>query len=166
MAVLALPAGATLRVRSATPVWVRGETRVLADRRAVSDAPLSLRLDGERGHAGERAAFEIVVEATGSEGVAEPVVEVTLPAAAAIDERLFASLRGTAVVRRVEGPDGAGVLRLRLAPLGPHGVHHVPLPLRWRGEPAGAQVSLEAYERSRPWLRTGLPGAASEGEVP
>ena len=145
---------ATVRVRSDGRVFVRGELRALVPYAAQTDLALDARIDGDVGVRGDRAGLELVIEATGEEAIAEPIVEIALPSLAAFDAAARASIAGASAVVAIEGPDGAGVLRLSLAPLRAHGTHRVALPLRWRASGRAHGLGVVVYDRMRPWLMT------------
>jgi len=56
--------------------------------------------------------------------------------------------------------DGAGVVRLRLAPLAADAEARVTLPWRWIAAGRVAGPSLVAYDASTPWRMTVRPGEA------
>jgi len=51
----------------------------------------------------------------------------------------------------VDGPDGAGVLRIALTALRGRGIDRVPLPLRWRASGHSHGLGIVVYDRARPW---------------
>lgn len=150
--------GSTVVVTSERPAWVRAESRYLLPIRRTVAGPLSVRLEGDVGRLGRRAGLELVVEATGGDPVPAPVVEVQLPGAARLDDRARATLSRSDAVARVSPPDGAGVVRVHLAPLAGGGAHRVPLPLSWIGRGRTLGLSLTAYEASTPWNASVTPG--------
>ncbi|MCZ7686326.1 MAG: hypothetical protein M5U28_49195 [Sandaracinaceae bacterium] len=120
---------ASVTLESEHPLIARLESRFVVEPREASGGPLTLRIEGEPGRLGDRSAYELVVEGSGAVGA--PVVEVALPGAAQLDETAMAALGRSGSVRRVEPVDGAGVVRVHLAPLAEGGTHRVPLPWRW-----------------------------------
>jgi hypothetical protein len=167
--------GASVRVRSDTRVFVRGEVRSIARYAASGEGAIDVRIEGEVGVLGERAALELVVESTSDEEMAAPVVEIAIPSAAIFDASVRSAITSASAVRAVDGPDGASVLRLSLAPLRARGTLRVPLPLRWRASGHSHGLGLSAYDRSAPWsittreerlLEVAEPSTTPPSEVP
>jgi hypothetical protein len=157
---LAAPPGASIRVRSASPVWVRVESRTVRAPERRDDAPIRPSIAGEIGGAGERASLELVLESTSDEGVSTPVVEIALPSAAVFDAAARAALERSPAVLRVEGPDPAGVVRLHLAVLRGRSTQHLPLSVRWLASGDSPGLALVAYDAWRPWAQTIRPARA------
>lgn len=147
-------AGAAVRVTVPGRMWARGELRAIAPYQREDALAVDPRIEGEVGLLGERAALELVLESTGDEELSSPIVEIALPSGALLDPSARASIAGAAAVQSVEGPDGAGVLRLRLAALRARGTYRVPLPLRWRASGVSHGLGVVVYDRAAPWAMT------------
>src|SRR5690606_29964943 len=124
--------------------------------RAQSAGPLVVSVEGEPGRLGDRSAYELVVSGRGEIAVGAPVVEIAVPSAAELDEAALAALRPASAVRRMDGPDGAGRIRVHLAELPENGAHRVPLPWRWIAAGQTRGLDVAAYDASRPWELTAL----------
>ena len=156
---VALAAGDRVSVTGAA-VLARVESRFVAQPRAEGVGPLIVSVEGEPGRLGDRSAYELIVSGRDEAAVGAPVIEIAVPSAAVLDEAALASLRRASAVRRVDGVDGAGRVRVHLAELPEGGVHRLPLPWRWiaAGEMRGLDVA--AYDASRPWELTVLEARA------
>jgi hypothetical protein len=158
--------GASVRVRAAEPVFVRSESRMLRAAERRDDAPITVRVEGEAGRAGERAALELVVESTAEDELRAVVIEVTLPSAAVLDAPAMAAIARAPAVARVVAADPAGVVRIHLDPLRARAAQHIPLPVRWLGSGRTTGFSLVAYDAARPWAQTVRPGRTLVMEGP
>lgn len=154
VAALAVGPAASVAIASERPVLARIESRFVSAPHASAAGPLVMRIEGEPGRLGDRSAFELVVEGRGAVGA--PVVEIALPGAAAFDAEALESMRRSESVRDVAGPDRAGVVRVRLAPLAEGASHVVPLPWRWIASGRTHGLWVTGYDASRPWERSGI----------
>lgn len=148
---LTLAPNTHLRVVSSAPVWARAESRYLVPIESAERGPIRARIEGTAGRAGETAGFELVVTNAGEDLVGAPVVEVVLPGAAELGRAARAALTRTEGVVSVTPPDGAGVIRIRLAPLASGGERRVPLAWRWIASGHTRGLTLVAYDASRPF---------------
>lgn len=146
---LPVSSAASVSLASEHPLLVRVESRFVIEPRASSASPLTMSIEGEPGRLGDRSAYELVVEGRGAVGA--PIVEIALPGAAQLDDAAIAALRRSDSVRGVDPVDGAGVLRVRLAPLAEGATHRVPLPWRWIASGRTRGLEVTAYDASRPW---------------
>lgn len=146
--------GAAIVVHAEGRVWARGEVRAVAAYRHADGALVDARIEGDVGVRGERAALELVIESISDDELASPVVELALPSAAVLDAAARSSIAGASAVRSVEGPDGAGVLRISLAPLRGRTTQRIPLPLRWRASGTSHGLGVVVYDRAQPWTLT------------
>jgi hypothetical protein len=146
---LPVVAGTQIHLESHAPIYALLETRVVRPHRATHDTPLRAHLEGEIGHALERSALELIVEQRET-ATSHPVVEVHLPSIARFDETSRAALLRAPSVRRVIGPDGAGMVRIELAPLESGQSHRLPLVLHWLGEGRMTGLALITYDRATP----------------
>lgn len=154
-----IPPSARVAVASERPVWARVESRYLVSwARPAEDAPMRVAVEGSPGALGGRAGLELVVAATEARAVGAPVVEVALPGAARLDEAGRAAMARAEAVRRVDAPDGAGVVRIHLTPLPVDGVHRVPLPLRWIASGDTRGLAIAAYDAAEPTRIDGRDG--------
>ncbi len=147
-------AGATVRVQAEGRVWARGEVRAVAPYRDGTGVAVDPRIEGDVGVLGERAALELVVESTSDDELTAPIVEIAIPAGAILDVSARAAIARAAAVQSIEGPDGAGVLRLSLVALRGRGTYRIPLPLRWRASGRSHGLGLVVYDRTQPWTIT------------
>lgn len=131
-------------------MWARVQSRYLAPIRERDDGPLRARIDGTPGRAGETAGYELVVENPTDAETGHPVVELVLPGAAGLDAAAIRALERAENVAHVDPPDGAGVVRIHLAPLAAEGEHRVPLAWRWLGGGRTRGLDLVAYDASVP----------------
>jgi hypothetical protein len=156
VAELALSPRARVEVRGQR-VLARVESRFVTER-VATDGPLRVAIEGEPGGLGDRSALELVVEGRDEVEVGAPVVELTLPGAARMDETALATLRRASAVRRVEAPDAVGLLRIELRSLAAGGTHRLPLPWRWvaAGRTRGLQIT--SYDASQPWRTSAEAG--------
>ncbi len=145
---LPMAAGAQIHLESDAPIYALLETRVVRPHRSRG-APLTAHLEGDIGHALERSALELIVEQRET-ATSHPVVEVHLPSIARFDETSRAALLRASSVRRVIGPDGAGMIRIELAPLESGQSHRLPLVLHWLGEGQLTGLALITYDRATP----------------
>lgn len=152
---LALPPTARADLSGAAGALARVEARFVSDA-AGEGGPLRAWVEGDPGRFGERSGLELVVEGEGEVGA--PVVELALPGAARLDAAALAVLRRTAAVQRVSPPDGAGVLRLHLAPLAAGATHRVALPWRWVAAGRTLGLALTSYDASAPSRMSLAPG--------
>jgi hypothetical protein len=150
-------AGDMVAVSSTAPVLVRLEARYLRPVAARADSSLRVRLDGDPGHAGELAAFELTVENGGAQPVARPTIEIALPGLASLADDARAGLAKAQGVLAVEPADLAGVVRVHLAPLGPRETRRLPVPVRWLGAGDARGLALTAYDDDAPWRLTTVP---------
>lgn len=148
---MVLPPDARVRVTSSAPVWARVESRYLVPIANVDAGPLRARVEGSAGRAGGAAGFELVVTNQGEELVGVPIVEVVLPGAASLPAEVVATLVRSPDVVRVSPPDGAGVVRIHLAPMAVGSEHRVPLAWRWIASGHTRGLTLVAYDASRPF---------------
>lgn len=146
--------GASVRVRADGRIWARGEVRAVAPYRRADEVAVDVRIEGEVGVLGERAALELAIESTSDDELEAPVVELALPAGAILDGAARRAIETAAAVHAVTGPDGAGVLRLELAPLRGRGTYRIPLPLRWRASGTSHGLGVVVYDRGTPWATT------------
>lgn len=147
---LAVAPGAAVRVRTDAPVWARVEVRYLAPLAPRDEGPLRARIEGTPGRAGETAGLELVVEDASETPSGSPVVEVVLPGAAALDADAIAALERAEDVLAVSPPDGAGVVRIALAPIAEGAERRVPLAFRWLGSGRTHGLAVVAYDASAP----------------
>jgi len=152
--------GATVRVRSDAPVWARVQARYLVPLAEADGGAVGVSLEGIAGRAGQRAGYELVATNGSDATVGAPVIEVVLPAAARLDAQSRAAIERQDTVVSVGPVDGAGVVRLRLAPLAADAEARVTLPWRWIAAGRVAGPSLVAYDASTPWRMTVRPGEA------
>lgn len=108
--------------------------------------PFSLRIEGAAGRVDERTGLKLVIRNQIPRVVRQPVVEITLPAGAEVDEEARQRLTCSA---RARPEVTASVLILRLCPLGPRGEVEIPLPWLWTtaGRLNGLGVMAWAAER-------------------
>lgn len=147
---LAVAPSATVRLSTTAPVWARVAARYLAPVEARDEGPLRARIEGTPGRAGETAGYELVVENPGDAERGHPIVEVVLPGAAGLDAETLAAMSAGEDVASVDAPDGANVLRIRLAPLAAGGERRVPLAWRWLAAGRTRGLDLVAYDGSIP----------------
>ncbi|HEY3356405.1 MAG TPA: alpha-2-macroglobulin family protein, partial [Polyangia bacterium] len=93
------------------------------------------------------AALVLVVRNRSPRVIGAPVLEVSVPAGAEIDETARAALRQA---RALEQEATRGTLRLVLAALPPGGVRRVPLPLRWSVGGSLHGLGVVSYPDDRP----------------
>ncbi|MBX3271519.1 MAG: hypothetical protein KF729_14735 [Sandaracinaceae bacterium] len=141
---------ARVRVRATQPVWARLETRYLAPVVARDGGPLRARIEGTPGRAGQTAGLELVVESASERELGRPTLDLVLPSAAALDDAALRALERVEGVAAVRAPDGAGVLRIELAPLAPGAERRVPLAWRWLAAGVTRGLDLVAYDASAP----------------
>jgi hypothetical protein len=161
--------GASVRVRAATPVWVRVEGRTIREAEAGAGLPIDVQLDGTVGRVGERTALELALESTSDEARGALVLELSLPASLELDAAARAALAGTAGVTAVQGPDRAGVVRIALDSLRARSVLRLPLALRARSAGTSSGLAVTIYERAQPTVRTvraAAPVVVEEQETP
>jgi hypothetical protein len=166
VATIAAAPGRTVHVVADDLVWARAESRVLRDATTADDVPVSARIDGTSGRLGERAAIELSVESTADAEQSGLVVELTLPSSAAFDDETRRAVLAAPAVTAIDGPDGAGVVRVHLAPLRGRGAHHVPLPVRWRASGRVRGLATVVYAEGSPWSRTSRPAITLDVEAP
>ncbi|MCB9594228.1 MAG: hypothetical protein H6719_15960 [Sandaracinaceae bacterium] len=147
---IAIDPSAAVQLRTEAPVWARVEARYLAPLTARDEGPLRAHVEGTPGRAGETAGFELVVENASDASSGHPVVELVLPGAAALDAEAIRRLERSEDVLEVTPPDGAGVVRVRLAELAEGGERRVPLAWRWIGAGQTQGLGLVAYDASSP----------------
>jgi hypothetical protein len=85
-------------------------------------------IGGEMGRVGEKSKLELVIRNRSPRAIARPIVEISLPAGAELDEKAKRSLR-----RHTRGDSEAtrGTLRLELAGLPPGATRKIPIAFRW-----------------------------------
>jgi hypothetical protein len=128
--------------------------------------PVTLALDGELGARDGRAELVLELRSRVPRLVAQPVVELDLPAGAELDEAARAELARYTVRSPIVA---ARTLTLRLRPLRPGGVVRLPLALRWSVAGALRGLGVSAYASDSPQAATVLPSRAvviSEGGAP
>lgn len=155
---------ARVRTRGGAAVYARVETVFGARFEARDDAPLRLALEGDVGRVGGVSGLVLQV-AAGSEAVAQPIVELQLPAGVSADEALEAALAGPAIVLSAE-VRRPGFVRLTLAPLNAEQVHNVPLTFRWASPSTVQGLGAVGYELSHPTRMTVLPPRALTPAAP
>ncbi|MCB9629617.1 MAG: hypothetical protein H6725_19795 [Sandaracinaceae bacterium] len=146
---------AKVRTRGGSAVYARVETVFGARFEERADAPFTLSLEGDVGRVGGVAGLVLQVQA-GSEAVAQPVVELQLPAGVRDDEALAAALSAPAVVLSAE-VRRPGFVRLTLASLNAEQSHNVPLTFRWTTPSAVRGLGAAGYDASHPTRMTVLP---------
>ncbi len=125
--------------------------RYVRPARASDEGPLRAALEGDAGHVGDRAAFVVVLSNVSESSVVSPVMLLTLPAGALLDETALEAMTRPPEVRRVEEPDRRGVLRLRFATLGAGEEVRFPLPLRWTAAGPRRGLALASFPADRAW---------------
>ncbi len=150
VAVIEIGADTHARVSAESAVWLRTESRYLVSHREEGDGRVRAHIEGVSGRFGGRAAFELVVEDEGEQDVEAPIVELTLPGAAALDDVARSAMEQAPGLVKVDEVDGAGVVRLHLAPLVHDGAHRIPLPLAWIASGRTTGLSLRSYDASAP----------------
>ena len=166
VATLSLPGRhARVSLHSKRPVLARLEARYVRVVAKTAGAALSARMEGHAGSVGDTAALEVVVENTSAALVARPVVEIMLPAPAALSVAAAASMARTAGVERIERPDSQGLLRIHLTPLKAKQERRLPLPVRWVGAGTFRGLSITVHDADRPWRISSRPSRAVELRV-
>ncbi|MFO0684781.1 MAG: hypothetical protein U0234_22180 [Sandaracinus sp.] len=160
-----LPADASVRVHAGAPVVVRGELRALSSYRPADGLPIDVRIEGDVGVLGERASLELVVESTTDEVLSDLVVELALPASAALDATARDAM-ASAAGGSVGEPDAAGVLRLRISELRGRTMRRIPLPWRWRATGASRGLGITVFSAAQPWTLTTRPDRFVETTAP
>ncbi|MAQ15460.1 MAG: hypothetical protein CMN30_11780 [Sandaracinus sp.] len=153
-------AGVAFRLVTGAPHLARVEARYGRPVEARDDAPLRVELEGIVGAAGRRAGYEVRVD--GIAAVGSPVLAITLPPGAHLEESALRAIRGSSAVRAVDGTDARGVLRVRLAAVAAEASVRFPLPLRWTGAGAWTGLAMAIWERDRPWAVTSVPARTIE----
>lgn len=164
---LSLPGPHRVEVTTAPDVivLVRAETEVGVpwDVPPRARGPVTVTLDGALGVRDGRAELLLEVRSRVPRLVAQPVLEVDLPAGAELDE----AARSELARFTVRSPVVAGrTLTLRLRPLRPGGVVKLPIALRWSVAGALRGLGVSAYASDSPQAATVLPSRAvtiSEG---
>jgi hypothetical protein len=149
VAIVPIDAPARVRVRAPGAIFARTESRYIVAREA-REGVLAAQIEGSLGRRGERAGIELVVRNTTEDRVPSAVVDITLPSAARFDDDARAAIERSSVVASVEPPDGAGVVRIRLAPIAGDGAVRVPIPVRWIASGSMSGFSIAASDESRP----------------
>lgn len=145
-----LPASADVTVEADAPVVATAEERYLVERAERTDAPLSVRIEGTPGRAGQRTGYELVVENPTEADVGAPRIELGLPGAARCDDACRHAMERADEVRHVAEPDLAGVLRIDLAPVPARSERRVPLTFDWIASGRTRGLSVTAYHVARP----------------
>ncbi len=105
------------------------------------------RLEGEIGAVGRPAKLTLVVRNRSPRAIAHPIVEVSLPAGAELDEEAKKVLRR---YTRGDSEAARGTLRLSLAGLPPGGKRKIPLTLRWSLGGKLQGLGIASYPEGRP----------------
>jgi len=129
-------------------VYVRAATEYGLPWELIPARPGSLRaaIEGKTNARDQRAALELVVQNRSPRTIGRPVLELTLPAGAELDEeghRRLAELTATA-------PEATrGTLHLELRSLPPGSTQRLPLPLRWSvaGQLVGLGVTAQPSDQ-------------------
>jgi len=119
--------------------------------------PVTLTLDGALGARDTRAELLLEIRSRVPRLVAQPIIELDLPAGAELDEAARAAL----AMFTVRSPIVAGrTLTLRLRPLRPGGVVKLPIGLRWSVAGALRGLGVSAYASDSPHAATVLRSRA------
>ena len=129
----------------------RLEATYIRPQAELAESPLRANILGDTGYAGERAAMEITVENTGGEPIELPVLLVSLPPSAELDERARTAMEAAEGVSRVAEVDGRGVVEVHLEPIDGRGERIVPLPVRWRAAGGVRGFGLALFDSERAW---------------
>ncbi len=135
--------------KGAAGVFVRAvaEYGVPWDLLPEATAPLTVAFEGDPKKRDERAGLVMVVHNRAPRTVGRPVLELSLPAGAELDEDARAALRS----HTAREPDATrGTLRLELTALPPGGVRRIPLPLRWSVAGRLMGLGVAAYAADEP----------------
>lgn len=146
---------AKVRTTGGAAVYARVETVFGAAFEERDDAPFTLAIAGDVGRLGGVAGLVLEVQA-GDEAVAQPVVELQLPAGVPDDEALENALAASAAVITAE-VRRPGFVRLTLAPLNAEQQHSVPLAFAWTSASAVRGLGAAGYDASHPTRMTVLP---------
>lgn len=125
-------------------VYVRAATEYGLPWELAPSRPGSLRttIEGKTNARDERAALEVVVQNRSPRTIGRPVIEVTLPAGAELDEEGHRRLEALTVAL----PEATrGTLHLELRSLPPGGTQRLPLPLRWSLAGSLGGLGVAAY---------------------
>jgi hypothetical protein len=129
----------------------RIEARYTRPQHQQDAGPLRASLEGDPGFAGERAAYEVTLSNVSDARVEGPVLLVSLPSSATLEERVRLAMINSPSVETVAEPDARGVVEIHLVPLEPESEAVVPLPLRWIAAGSVSGLGLAVFADDRPW---------------
>lgn len=133
-----------------TAGYVRPATQIVK-------GPLQATLTGDTGFAGERAAFIATVSNTGKAAVERPVLFVSLPAGASLDDIAEEAMLRTDNIISIDEPDNRGVVKIRLKALQPNRRFELPLPVHWTAAGRRKGPALAVFPEDKDWELSVVP---------
>jgi hypothetical protein len=116
--------------------------------------PFIVRVDGKAGLADDRSGLKLVIRNRIPRAIMEPVIEISLPAGAEVDEEAKKSLARWTVSEPMVSSD---TLTLKLLPLRPQEEVVIPLPWLWTAAGRFTGLGVTAWAADRPDAITVLP---------
>jgi hypothetical protein len=165
---LALPGTHQIRVTAADAnavLFVRAQSEFGLgwDEALPAPGPLVVSFEGAAGDCDTRASLVLVAQNRSPRTLGRPVLEISLPAGAELDEPARQAIRAQAALE----PDATrGTLRLELWPLAPGAVRRVPLPLRWSVAGRLTGLGVTGYPADQPEAVSVTPPRSLEMGAP
>lgn len=135
---------------------VRSVARYSRAPQSLDGGPFGLAIGGDTGFVSERSAFVATITNRRDLAVDRPVLLVTLPSGATLDQIGRDAMTRSAGVVDVAEPDGRGVVRVRCAPLAAGEEMRLPIPVRWTAAGRRQGIFMVAFPEDRAWELSAL----------
>jgi hypothetical protein len=115
----------------------------------LNKGPLRAELTGDTGFASERSAFIATISNTSNSSVDRPVLFISIPSGAELDETAKEAIARNEQVIAVDEPDARGIVRVRLKPLSLGNKVQLPISLLWSAAGRRTGLFLAAFPEDR-----------------